>query len=144
MTRVLYRYFHSYQPTWNPDYSRYGVVNLEIYAVTRETSACWFIEVNGVERRVLKGDGKRYAHERREWAAYSFRRRMAFERSHHERALKKLDDIQNTLILSWPSGQGDKPGVYNCPLGAERLPRYPYYGPLDVGAEQGPWLGYGK
>lgn len=141
--RVLYRYFHSWRTYWNPDYAQHGIVNLEVFAVHRETERCWFIVVNGAEKRVLKGNGKRFAHERKEWAARSFQRRMSHEKGHYERALKKLAHVKDTLVLAWPTDKDSIPGVYTYDVETHRVSGLYDRSPPQIGEYSGPYLGYG-
>ena len=87
MTRVLYRYLDMRMqegPT----------IILKVMPVVRETPKCWVILRDGVEYRVLKGNGKRWAHEQIEWARYSYRRRRAFYMNHLQIQLAHLEAVK--------------------------------------------------
>lgn len=53
-----------------------------MFSVSRETPHMWVFDAYGQERRVLKGDGKRYAHETEERALFSLRKRTRWRQSH--------------------------------------------------------------
>lgn len=76
-----------------------------VYPVTRETSACWFIEHDGKERRVLKGNGKRFAHEQHEWAKRSFMKRKSSQRWHLERQLNHANKLKDLIATDFSTSQ---------------------------------------
>ena len=86
----LYRYVDM-KPTTEGGASTLVLI---VYPVVRETPKCWVIVVDGVEKRVLKGDGKRFAHEQHTWARYSFRWRKRFQLGHLRRQLAHTEKMQ--------------------------------------------------
>ena len=102
--KLLYRYDIAIN-----NYNDSGIVSrvyLSTYPVVRETEASYFFDENGVEKRVLKGDGKRYAHDSIEKALFSLKKRTRWRMSHAHWAMTKAHeaiDIYNELF-----GKDDK------------------------------------
>lgn len=118
--QMLYRYFTGWINTPS-DASEFGILDsegdeksgfpcLHIFQVIRETDKSWYIRYGGREKRVLKGNGKRFAHETKEWAYKSFRKRCRARISILERDLTKVKDALSWSPLSLPMGEA--PGVY--------------------------------
>jgi hypothetical protein len=97
--RVLYRY-----EIYVRNYDNEGVttrVYRNIYPVIGETPASWIYDDHGQRRHVLKGDGKRAAHETEEMAASSLRKRTRWRQSHAHWALTQAHaaiDAYNELF----------------------------------------------
>lgn len=85
--RVLYRYEIN---VTTYEYEGYRArVWLHVFPVTRETEASWFFDEWGRERHVLKGYGKRYAHDTLEKALHSLRKRTSWRQSYAIHALNQ-------------------------------------------------------
>lgn len=83
MLTYLYRIEH-YEDPFTNDLS----IHYERFAVTKVTARGYKIRVNGKEKFVLSGNGKRYAHENLEWALESYRRRKQHYVQNCKRRLK--------------------------------------------------------
>lgn len=85
--RVLYRYDVVVQ-----NYENEGIttrVYRNIFPVIGETACSWFYDDYGHRRHVLKGSGKRQAHETDEMALLSLRKRTLARQAHAHWALTK-------------------------------------------------------
>lgn len=115
MTEYLYRYWKAWGTEWVKD-NLFGVMNegrpkvciyLSKFPIISQTSKTYKIMgSDGCVRNVLKGDGKRYAHETKEWAWYSFQKRLSHEHAILENRLKlvagarakTIDDIETEYV----------------------------------------------
>lgn len=89
MTEYLYRYWKAWGTEWFgesiiglPESRQKVCIYLSKFPIISQTTKTYKIMGDdGRIRSVLKGDGKRYAHENKEWAWYSFQKRLTWERS---------------------------------------------------------------
>lgn len=92
--------------------SNMSAIRLESYRIVRETGASYFIDhwscLPGKQKRILKGEGKRFAHKKKTWALCSFIKRNARRQILLENALsfnalsgdKAKDVLQSRMAVS--------------------------------------------
>lgn len=88
------------------NYSDAGIITRvyrNLYPVIGETEVSWFFDEYGRRRHVLKGDGKRYAHETEDQAQYSLRKRTRWRQSHAHWALTKSHEAIEAFNALFPS-----------------------------------------
>lgn len=107
--RDLYRYvdMKAYSDQGAP------LLVLVVYTVVRETPKCWFIKYEGRERRVLKGFGKRFAHETLEWAQLSWRKRKRWQASHLRHQLAHVEQVLKVEDTDFPVESEPDPGHFS-------------------------------
>jgi hypothetical protein len=83
---TLYRVIGNNSETWP--------ISWEEHPIVGETEKCWYINhwSSDKPKRILKGNGKRFAHETKQWALESFIRRS----SRREKILQ--DQLQKTKL----------------------------------------------
>lgn len=98
MTQCLYRYWKAYSTVWEKNVfgtmENYPIpkVYLSKFPILSQTPSTYKIMGDdGRIRHVLKGDGKRYAHETKEQAWHSFQRRLTKE---HAILLSRLELVR--------------------------------------------------
>ena len=91
---ILHRYSECY---WWTDIGLRLTVEPSEYKVVRETpKGYWITEGYSRTRFVLKGNGKRFAHENKEWAWHSFKLRKMRQRQH---LLRQLDVCEAAIAV---------------------------------------------
>lgn len=73
-----YPYLVRLESSYVTGYPYKAIIEPVVFKIIKETPKGFWIELNGLteeKKFVLKGEGKRFAHEKIEWALYSFYRR---------------------------------------------------------------------
>ena len=119
MTQYVVQYLYRYWKAWGTELVKRNFpvvmydsrpkacIYLSKFPVHSQTAKTYKIEGDdGRIRNVLKGDGKRYAHETKEQAWYSFQKRLTHEHAHLSQRLvlvntvrtKTIDDIEPEYV----------------------------------------------
>lgn len=82
--------------------------------ILRETPQMWWIDhwscKPGKLKGVLKGDGKRFAHETKHWAMYSFIKRNTWYQSRLRTSLAYAEDAGKLAANAWQNRMALSPG----------------------------------
>lgn len=73
-------------------------IELKRFGIKAQTDKTYVIDTWMGDKRVLKGDGKRFAYERKEWAWYSFRKRNARYCQYLQRNLQYATAIAKYIL----------------------------------------------
>lgn len=98
MPTYLYRYWKAWGQNYNTGEPEGRAYLTKCLVLSQTDKTYKIVGDDGRTRNVLKGDGKRYAHETKEQAWYSLQRRLAHERVFLERRLRLVMAIQMASI----------------------------------------------